>query len=83
MDKIDKFKLSIEPNECKLSFDGNIPNASIKDGDSDSFVIKFSDNGCAEVDAGDYSYLKLTRENLLDMVEMIDQAEVWHRQNPS
>lgn len=83
MDKIEKFKESIEPNKSKLSSKGGVPNSEIKDSDSDSFAINLLSDGCAEVDTGDCSYLSLTRENLLDMIEMIDQAEVWHRQNPS
>lgn len=66
----------IYPNNGKLLVDekGTI-NAVIVDEELDAIECKFNNDGCVEINTEEYSYLTLSRNNLIQLAKFIEQAD--------
>jgi hypothetical protein len=54
--------------------DGTIK-ATIIDAELDGIKCKFNYDDCVELNTKDYSYITLSRENLCQLIHLIDKAE--------
>ena len=67
---------ALHPNSDKLKQDkhGNIT-ATIVDEELDAYECQFNYDGCVQVNTKGYDWITLSKENLIRLIEMIDDAE--------
>ena len=63
-----------ESNELKTDKHGNIT-AVIVDEELDAYECQFNYDGCVQVNTKGYDWITLSKENLIRLIEMIDDAE--------
>jgi len=74
--KINEFLDQVYPSNGKLVTDkeGTI-RTTIIDAETDGIACKFNNDNCVELNTHSYSYLTLSRDNLVQLIQMIDKAE--------
>ena len=74
--KINEFLDQVYPSNGKLVTDkeGTI-RTTIIDAETDGIACKFNNDNCVEIDTSSYSYLTLSRDNLVELINMIDKAD--------
>ncbi len=58
----------------KLKKNGTLV-TEIYDEEGDPIKCSFNYDGCVEIKTKEYSYLCLSKENLIDLIQLIDKAE--------
>ena len=52
----------------------------IVDAEMDAIECKFNDDGCVQIETEGYSYLTLSIDNLMELIEHIQQAEATYEE---
>jgi hypothetical protein len=60
------------PDSNKLMENGTV---TIVDAELDPVECEFYNDGCVDINTEKYTYLKLTRENLCQLIHLIDKSE--------
>jgi hypothetical protein len=63
-----------ENGELKINEEGTAY-AEIVDAELDPVECKFNNDGCVEIETKGYTYITLTKENLQQLIDLIDEAE--------
>jgi len=68
------------PESGKLIIEETEISAVILDGELDPVKCEFFNDGCVTLDAKGYEYLTLSRENLEQLIELLDESELKFKQ---
>ena len=64
------------PGHGELIIKDDLITAQIVDADIDEIACTFNNDGCVELNTKDLTYINLTVDNLLNLIELIKQAEL-------
>jgi len=63
------------PNSGKLIVNEDTITAQIIDAELDPINVAFNNDYCAELNTNNLTYVTLTRENLCNLLDMLDESE--------
>ena len=75
MDSIDDI---ISPNRGKLIIKDGVAYGEILDAEMDVIEFVFNNDGCVEIKTKNYSFISLSYENLQDLQDLIEEADVFY-----
>jgi len=63
------------PENGKLIFKDELATAKLLDAELDELKLSFQNDGCVDIDVSSLSYVKLSIDNLEDLIRLIYEAE--------
>ena len=73
--KVTDLEKQLVPDSYRLKYEDDTLVSTILDEELDPIELSFHNDGCVEINTMDLSYVTLSVEHLLNLIELINEAE--------
>jgi len=67
------------PDSGILKIEGGIATAQLVDEELDCFEVTLNNDSCVQIDTEGFSWITLSRENIMDLIRLIDEADEFYK----